>query len=215
MGKRIVYASDKNGTFDVYQKNINGLQEESLLYRNDSGQVGPGSFTSDGNILIYTIIKTSRDIGILYINDSNRVDMFANSSFVEQMAKISPNDKYVAYISNESGRSEIYVRQLKAEGGKWQLSNEGAVFPRWRDDGKELYYYTFSGEIVAIPVKTEGAFEAGNPSVLFSCNLRQRIGYQIDPYDVSNDGQRFLLNSSLTGSSTKKMIIVLNIAEQI
>jgi len=133
----------------------------------------------------------------------------------EQMAEVSPNGKYVAYISSESGRLELYVRQLDGRGGKWQISNEGAVFPRWRADGNELYYYSFSNDIVAIPVNTEGAFEAGNPSVLFNHNLQQRIGFQIGPYDVSNDGQRFLLNASLSGSSSRRMIIVLNMSEQI
>lgn len=214
-GKSIAYASNKLGTYDVYQKNINGLDEANMVLRIDSGQVGPGCFTSDGNKLLFVNQMTSRDIGILHLSDSNRIDMFANTSFSEQMPRLSPNDKYVAYLSGESGRLELYVRQLSAGGGKWQLSKEGAVFPRWRADGKELFYMSFKGDIVSIPVKTEGAFEAGNPTMLFSTNLQTKIGYQIGPYDVSNDGQRFLLNSRLSGASTTKLIIVLNIDEEI
>ena len=73
----------------------------------------------------------------------------------------------------------------------------------------------FSGDIVATQVKTEGTFEAGNPAVLFNSPLQQRIGFQIGPYDVSGDGQRFLLNASLSGTSNRKLIIVLNMSEQI
>ena len=214
-GKSIVYASNKFGTYDVFQKNINGLDEPKLVLRNDSGQVGPGCFTSDAKKLLFVSMITTRDIGILNFDEDNRIDMFANTSFSEQMPRLSPNNKYVAYVSNESGRIELYVRQLGGGGGKWQLSNEGAVFPRWRADGKELYYQNFKREIVAIPVKTEGAFEAGNPEVLFGTNLQVRVNYQIGPYDVSNDGQRFLLNSRLSGTSTRKLIIVLNKGEEI
>lgn len=215
-GQRIVYASNKSGTYAIYEKDISGLEDPKLAYGNDSGQVGPGSFTSDGQTLLYTILRGHRDIGILRLSNNNEIDMFANTSYSEQMAEVSPNDQYVAYISNESGRLELYVRQLDGRGGKWQISNEGAVFPRWRADGKELYYYKYSsGEIVAVPVRTEGAFEAGNPAPLFKTLLQQRIGFQIGPYDVSNDGQRFLLNTRLTGISTRKMIIVLNMSEAI
>lgn len=214
-GESVVYASNRNGTYDIYQKSINGLDEASLLYGNDSGNVGPSGFTSDGKELIFVIAKTSRDIGILHLDDGNRVDMFANTSFGEIMARVSPNDKYVAYLSGESGRFELYVRQLEAGGGKWQLSNEGALFPRWRSDGKELYYINFSGDLIAIPVDITGDFEAGKPTDLFRTTLQIRSGFQIGPYDVSNDGQRFLLNSRLTGASTKKLIAVLNMTEQI
>jgi serine/threonine protein kinase len=214
-GETILYASNKNGSYDIFEKDITGVEEQRLVYRNDSGQVGPGTFTPDGERLFFTYLRGNRDIGILHLNDSNRVDMFANTSFSEQMAEVSPNGKFVAYISAESGRLESYVRQLDGRGRKWQISNEGAVFPRWRADGNELYYYSLSGEIIAIPVKTEGSFEAGNPSVLFQATLQRRIGFQIGPYDVSKDGQRFLLNASLSGTSSRKMIIVLNMSEQI
>ena len=214
-GKYIVYASNKNGTYDIYQKKFNGLEEAELVYRNDSGQVGITSYTSDGKMAVFTLLKGDRNIGILHLDDSNRVDLFANSSFSEQMGRVSPNDKYIAYLSNESGRLELYVRQLGIGGGKWQLSNEGAVFPRWGKDGTELFYINFSGDLVTIPVSINDVFEAGNPEVLFKTALQSRIGFQIGPYDVSNDGQRFLLNSRLTGASTKKMIIVINMTEQI
>ncbi|KAA3632832.1 MAG: hypothetical protein DWP97_10305 [Calditrichaeota bacterium] len=214
-GQSIAYASNKSGTYDVFLKNINGLEEPVLLYSNDSSNVGPGCFSKDGKKLLFVSLRGSRDIGILHIDDSNRVDMFANTSFSEQMPRLSPNDKYVAYLSNESGQIELYVRQLEAGGGKWQLSSNGAVFPRWSADGKELFYHNFDRQIVSIPVETEGTFKAGNPVILFNTTLQSRLGYQIGPYDVSNDGQRFLLNSSLSGTSTRRMIVVLNITEEI
>ena len=214
-GKSIAYASNKNGTYDIFEKNINGLEEEKLLYKNDTANAGPSCFTTDKKKLVFVPQPSSRDIGILYLDDSNRVDMFANTSFSEQMPRLSPNDKYVAYLSAESGRLELYVRQLASGGGKWQLSKDGAVFPRWSADGSELFYMSFNGDIIAIPVKTDGVFEAGNPSTLFKSNLQQRIGYQIGPYDVSNDGKKFLLNSRISGSTTRKLIIVLNMTDQI
>ncbi|MDF1543835.1 MAG: protein kinase [bacterium] len=215
-GEAVIYASNRDGSYNIYEKNLNGVEEPHLLFGSDSGQIGPGTFTSDGKRLTFTLLKSNRDIGILYLSDSNRIDMFANSSFSEQMSEISPNDKYVAYISSESGQPEAYVRQLDGKGGKWQISKEGAVFPRWRADGKELYFYSYSdSKIVAIPVETDGPFTAGNPISLFTAALQQRIGFQIGPYDVSKDGQKFLLNTRLSGISTRKMIIVLNMNEQI
>jgi Tol biopolymer transport system component len=141
--------------------------------------------------------------------------MFANTSFGEIYPVVSPNGKYVAYCSRESGRFEVYVRQLDGGGGKWQITNKGAIFPKWRSDGNELYFYSFANDIVAVPVKTTGAFEAGNPTVLFNNRLQARVGFQIGPYSVSKDGQKFLLNSSLSGASDRKLIIVLNMSEQI
>lgn len=213
-GSEIYYAANKNGTYDIYRKNVNGLDEAEIVLKNDSADLGPNCLTPDGKRLLYTGAKANRDIGILYLNDSNRIDMFANTSFNEVFPVVSPNGKYVAYCSNESGRYEVYVRQLDGGGGKWQITNEGAVFPRWRDDGKELYFYSFANDIVAVPVKITGAFEAGNPEVLFNNRLQNRIGYQIGPYSVSKDGQKFLLNSSLSGASDRKLIIVLNMNEQ-
>jgi Tol biopolymer transport system component len=216
-GDFVYYASNQKGTFGIYRRGISGLRDPELIYHSDSGNAGPESFTSDGTKLLYNYLKSNRDIGILKLSgaDSGQIDMFANTSFTELMAKVSPNDKYVAYLSSESGRLELYVRQLGGDGGKWQISKDGAVFPRWRSDGQELLYYSFADEIVSVPVVTEGTFEAGNPKVLFTRRLQQRAGFQQGPYDISRDGQRFLLNASLSSGSSRKLIIVLNITEQI
>jgi Tol biopolymer transport system component len=213
-GKYLYFTSFQNGQFfSIYRKNASGVGDAELVYATDSARVIPNDFTPDGTRLLFRQSNTSRDIGILYLNDSNRVDMFANSSFFEAMARVSPNGQYVAYVSRESGRREVYVRRLDGTGGKWQISTENADNPRWRADGIELYYLTYDAQVMAVTVNTEGDFQAENPVELF----RQRLRYPLDinyPYDVSDDGQRFLMNARITDTDESEIVVVQNWAEE-
>ena len=139
--------------------------------------------------------------------------MLANSSFFEAMARVSPNGLYVAYVSRESGRREVYVRKLDGTGGKWQISTENADNPRWNGDGTELYYLTDDSRILAVKVNTSGNFEAENPVELFELRF-QYPGTVNFPFDVSADGQRFLVNGRLSDSDPGEIVVVQNWAEE-
>ena len=118
--------------------------------------------------------------------------MFLGSSADEQMAKLSPNGRFLAYESDESGRYEIYVRSFPGGDGKWPVSVDGGRWPKWRVDGRELYYVE-GDTLMAVSVSTESAFTLGQPQRLF-----EAPGLALEPYSanggyaVSTDGQRFL-----------------------
>lgn len=213
-GQDVYFCSDRNGAFfSIFRKNVNGLGDAELVYANDSANVVANDLTPDGSKLLFRDSNNGNDIGILYLNDSNRVDMLANSSFFEAMAKVSPNGKYVAYVSRESGRREVYVRKLDGSGSKWQISTENADNPRWNGDGTELYYMTNDNKIKAVKVDTRDNFKAENPVELFEL----RFQYPLDisyAYDVSSDGQRFLVNGRLTDADPGEIVVVQNWAEE-
>jgi serine/threonine protein kinase len=207
-GKFIYYASNADGNGDIYKKDITGLGEAEIVYNTDGNNVGPNSFTPDGTQLIFTSLGNPVNVGVLNFNDSNRVDMITNSSFVEIYGQVSPNGKYLSYSSNESGQMEIYVRQLKGGGGKWQISTDGGNRSRWSKNGNELFYWQ-GNDLTVVPINTEGNFEAGNPELLFTRQWN-RAGFVQFRYDVSNDGKRFLINSQLVAAEPDKVVIVQN-----
>jgi hypothetical protein len=114
--------------------------------------------------------------------------------------RFSPNGRWVAHVSTESGRTEVFVVAFPGPGGKWQISNGGGSFPRWRADGRELFYLGADGSIVAVPIDVAGGtFSPGKAQSLFHADVPRDAGYQ---YAVSRDGQRFLVNTTTGPAST-------------
>jgi hypothetical protein len=135
---------------------------------------------------------------------------FSKASATLKNARFSPDGRWVAYGSNESGRWEIYVTSFPDAHGKWQISNGGGDQPKWRSDGRELFYITPDGKIMAAPVTVGANFDAGTVSVLFQANPREMVATSEQvTYDVSKDGERFLINTRLK-TGTTPMSIVLN-----
>jgi len=207
-GKEVYYSSDKGGNGDIYKKAVSGLGEAVEVLNTESSNVGPNSFTPDGSKLIFSEFAATWNIGVLNLYDSNRVDMITNSSFVEIIGRVSPNGRYLAYVSNESGQGEIYVRQLDGGVGKWQISTNGATRPLWSKDGTELFYWS-NDDLILVPVKTVGNFEAGNPIKLFT-RQRNRDGFDFYRYDITKDGRKFLINVRINTSEPNKIVLVQN-----
>ncbi len=172
-GKQVYFGSDRDRQFfSIYRKDANGLGDADLVHASDSSNLLPSDITPDGTKLLFREAGNGVDIGILSLIDSNRVDMLANSSFFEAMARVSPNGQYVAYVSRESGRREVYVRRLDGTGGKWQISTDNGENPRWKRDGTELFYLNNNNQIMAVTVNTDGNFSAENPVVLFETHFQ-------------------------------------------
>jgi Tol biopolymer transport system component len=213
-GHMIYFATNRNEQFfSVYRKSANGIGDAELVYASDSSHVGSADITPDGTKLLIHIVASSWDVGILHLDESKQVDGLYSSTFFEAMPVVSPNGKYVAYVSTESGRREIYVTRIDGTGGKWQISTEHANYPRWSGDGSELYYLTYDNQLMTVAVSTAGNFEAGNPVELFRTRLdvASTASY---PYDVSDDGKRFLLNTELTNSDPGEIVVVQNWAQE-
>jgi len=214
-GQYVYFASGRDTqTLNIYRKKANGLGEAEPVLRTESSRVVPGGFSPDGKKLLFYERRSNWDIGILDLSNSDSIDMLANSSFNEFMPRVSPNGKYVAYVSRESGDSEIYVRKLDGSGGKWQISTEHARNPMWRGDGKELFYLTMDDRVMAVTVKTQGDFEAGNSAELFSAKVHRPFN-MIKPIDVTADGQRFLIDVEFANIDPGEIVVVQNWAEEI
>jgi Tol biopolymer transport system component len=148
--------------------------------------------------------------------------VFLNASFEERAGQFSPDGRWVAYVSTESGRHEIYVRPFPGQpsagavdaraGGQWQVSTAGGIQPRWRRDGKELYYIAPDGKLMAAPIVVNGAtLEPGAPVALFQTRIwgGGTDAYYREQYDVASDG-RFLINVTTGEATASPITLILN-----
>jgi len=204
-GTQMVFSSNRGVTFDLYLKDANGAQEEKHIPQ-DGPDRFPSDWSRDGK---YVIFERGADLWFLTIPEL-RATQFLKASSTLKNGQFSPDGKWVAYSSNESGRWEVYVTSFPEAHGKWQVSNAGGDQPRWRTDGKELFYLGPDSQMTAVPVKTGANFDAGTPTALFQANPRELVATSEQfSYDVSKDGQKFLINTQLkTGMAP--MSVVLN-----
>jgi len=132
----------------------------------------------------------------------------------ETAATLSSNGRWLAYASDETGRDEVYVQSFPTGGGKKQVSFGGAHSPRWRRDGKELFYYSSDGKLMAVPVESGESFAAGAAVALFEFRAGSS-GVAIVPYAVTADGQRFLLNAIVENDTAGSLTVVLNLTAEL
>ena len=137
---------------------------------------------------------------------SGKDELLVGGPGIERDAIFSPDGRWFAYSSLETGRFEIYVRAFGRPGGPWQVSTAGGLQPSWRADGRELYYYSYDGNLMAVPVSAGQAFQAGAPQPLFRTSLRRT---NIGQYDAYGAGDRFILNV-LVGEEASSMMLVQN-----
>jgi len=135
---------------------------------------------------------------------------FLATPFSEHDVDVSPDGQWIAFVSNSSGREEVYVRAIDGEGETWTISTEGGTFPAWRRDGRELFFVDTAGRIVAVPTSLTPSFSKGTPVLLFDGRLEE-LSRQ---YDVTPDAQRFIL-ARRAPSSDDPIIVVLGWANEI
>ncbi|MGD8376973.1 MAG: hypothetical protein PVF68_12600, partial [Acidobacteriota bacterium] len=185
-GKRIAYTRGRAGTGDLFWRAADGSGEPELLLAGDVQKL-PESFSPDGSALAYEEIspQTGRDIWILNVEDRT-AEPFVQTDFDERLPVFSPDGRWIAYVSNESGREEVFVRPYPGPGGKWQVSIDGGTAPNWSPDGRSLWFAS-EGTLVGVDVTTEPGFEAGRPKPLFTVDLPVRGG------DPLPDGSGFMV----------------------
>jgi WD40 repeat protein/predicted Ser/Thr protein kinase len=190
-GSDVIFTSNRDGNIcNLYLKPSDGARNEELLFKSDTFKV-PTSWSSDGKYLIFTEEnpKTNYDIWVLPLEDKEKPHPLLDTESAETNGQLSPDCKWLAYQSNESGRNEIYLQSFPNGERKKQISFNGGINPQWRGDGKELFYYE-EGRIMAVQVKSGGDKEIDfAPAIpLFDY---QAIAFRL--YAVSADGQRFLI----------------------
>jgi Tol biopolymer transport system component len=172
----------------------------------------PNSWTPDDKEILcdlQTTSQNSRSILVLVPLAGDTPTQFHQSDANETNAQISTDGKWVAYSSNESGEWEIYVTTFPAAAGKWQVSREGGTEPRWRADGKEIFYIGQTGTLMAVPVEAGATFSSGAPTPLFQIRGRAPISStDLFTYDVAKDGQRFLVNEYLKPDHVAPLTVV-------
>lgn len=220
-GKRIVWASARAGNLNLYQKAASGAGQDTLLLESEYNKV-PSDWSRDGRFILYyeTDPKTKNDVWVLPVAESvagpggassgeSKPFPFLRTEADEFGATISPNGRWMAYVSDESGRYEVYVQSFPVGGGKRQVSTGGGTAPRWRRDGQELFYYASDGKLVAAPVQSEETFSASAASPLFEFRAGNANSASA-PYAVTGDGQRFLLNAIVVTEMAAPLTVVFN-----
>lgn len=205
-GKRIVYAAR-----DVKIKAANGSQEEEVLLK----RIGfPSSWSADGRFIIFAEggVKTRMDIWALPMFGEKKEYPLSQSPFDERSPQLSPDGRWLAYSSDETGDYEIYVQSFSAEGklgsDKKRISPTGGRFPVWRHDGSELFFVAGDGSMMATAVETGGSeFQFNAPSALFKTRM---LGWNFHEFDVSLDGQRFLIGTRIGEPSGPPPTVILN-----
>jgi len=203
-GKRIVFHSNRKGPLDLYEKPANGTGAETVLL--ESAQIKlPHSWSSDGRFLLYHNVDpvTGWDLWVLPMAGERKPRVFLKTNFDERWSQFSPDGRWVAYQSNESGRDEIYVRPFPEAEGQWQISTAGGTQTRWRKDGKELFYLGPDGKLMAVPIGVRGAeLQPGIPVALFRTRFWNLTGSFHAQYDVAPDGRFLMLVSSEEASGS-------------
>ena len=207
-GSRVLFSSDRNGVFDLYQKLSNGAaDEETLLVSKEAKWCG--DLSRDGKYLAYfsSNAQNNFDVMILPLSGDRKPFPFVHSSFNETLPRFSPDGRWIAYVSDASGRNEIYVQPFPGPGGKWQVSTAGGNEPWWRADGRELFYLAPDSRLMSVEIKAGAVFEAGVPVALFPMTATPDGWTR---YAATGDGKRFLVVAPERSQTLTPTTVVLN-----
>jgi len=209
-GKQVVFESNRKGIYNLYRKPASGVGSEEVLLESLQNN-WPLDWSRDGRFLLFheDNPKTASDIKALPMTGEDRKPIaVANTAFAERTGQISPDARFVAYDTDESGQLQVVVQTFPTPTGKWQISSGGGIYPRWRPDGKELYFVAPDGKMMAALVRGSAAsFEAETPRPLFQTRMNATVNKH--QYTVSADG-RFLINQQVQESSATPITLILN-----
>ncbi len=202
--KRLIFSDNREGQFNLYLKNSDGSQEEKLIPQEGIDRFS-NDWSRDGKFILY---ERGADLWYLSLPGLQPTE-FLKATSTLRTARFSLDGKWVAYASNESGKWEIYVTSFPEAHGKWQVSSGGGIQPRWRGDGKELFYLAPDDKLMSVAVKTGANFDAGTPAALFQAYPRE-FGATSEQffYDVSKDGQKFLINTQVKSAKTPVSVVL-------
>jgi dipeptidyl aminopeptidase/acylaminoacyl peptidase len=217
-GSRTIFASTRNGRWDLFEKPANGAADERPLLVTGQDTI-PLDWSSDGRILLYASQdpKTGVDLWALPLVGERKPFPVVQTRFDERQGQLSPNGRWVAYVSNETGSDDVYIRAFPGPGGKWQVSTTGGIDPRWRRDGQELFFVAPDGKLMAVPIQVgadRSTLSPGTPVALFPTRFPTGANITIGwlskaQYAVARDG-RFLMNLPVEDTAASPITIVQN-----
>jgi Tol biopolymer transport system component len=210
-GARIVFAWNQPGLKPgIYEKPSSGAGKEEVLLQMDAGG-HPLDWSSDGRFLLFQTggAVAKHKLWVLPLFGKREPYALLQTPYDEFFGTFSPDGKWIAYVSDESGRPEVYVQTFPVSTGKWRVSTSGGTEPRWRGDGKEIFYLAPDLRIMAVAVKAGSSFETGIPAALFGVGSSLGTG-MLHQYCVTRDGERFLVVHPAEAQEAQPITVVLN-----
>ncbi len=203
-GTEIAFNSDASGSVKPYRKAVSGAGREEQLLQSELS-IFATDWSRDGRYLLYrqNDPKTISDLWVLPLTGERKPLPFLQTRFDERDGKFSPDGRWIAYFSDESSRYEVWVQSFPAGMGKWQVSTNGGISPRWRRDGRELYYVSNDGKLMAVEVRPGATFQMGAPQALFDA-------HGATSFDAASDGGKFLMAIPDERASDQPVQIMLN-----
>jgi Tol biopolymer transport system component len=208
--RRIVFRSNRGGTFDLYEKSVDGTSDDRLVLHT-AYEKWPEDWSDDGRYVLYEEITNGQsDLWLLSMNDRRPVPL-THTPFNETFGEFSPDTRWIAYQSNQTGRDEVFVRPLSLSeagtptpGGAYQVSQNGGSRPLWRRDGRELVYIGANRTVFAVDVVVSPGIRTGTPRPLFQMPIGSE---QYTRLEMDADGQRFLVKAPV--QSDRSLITVI------
>lgn len=204
--RQIAFDSSRTGHLAIYAKTVGG--DERLLYQS-KGTAQPTGWSPEGSQLVFQTLSPNTKWDLWILNTKNgEARPLLHGAANEKYGQVSPDGRWILYTSDESGRSEIYATRFPDATGRWQVSTDGGSQPRWRADGREVFYLSSDRKICAASVEeTADNFVVGRPQNLFQTAARMSGERS---YDVSSDGKRFLVNATVLNQRSAPIMVVLH-----
>jgi len=207
-GAQVAYWDAASRNIILQRSDGTGEKQELAKAAPDGGEP---TFSRDGKILVFTIRDkdTKDDIWYVPLEEGRKPVLFLKTPAAENGAQISPDGRYLAYVSDDSGRSEVFLKKFPSGEGKWQLSVNGGIWPRWSGRGDKLFYREGT-KMMEVPLTTQPSLTLGTPRIVFSGEALGVLMYEPIRYDVSPDGRRLLLVQSAGQGGQVSLVLVQN-----
>jgi Tol biopolymer transport system component len=203
-GSRIMFTSNRGGHYDLYEKATSSVGAEQVVLADETEKY-PTSWSPDGASILYWTFDEGTHLWVLPLEGERRPWKFLGPPV--NPGRFSPDGNWIAYYSPESGRSEVYIVSFPQPSSRWQISSAGGNLPRWRGDGREVFYASRDNRLMAVTVSRRGAeLDVGAPRALFAARPVGPGSF----YDASPDGSRFLVNTLREGSAASSIAILQN-----
>jgi eukaryotic-like serine/threonine-protein kinase len=211
-GRRIAFKTSRDRLESLYQKASSGHGPDEPLAAVTQFSLAPMDWSGDGFLIYGADDGTSRfsnDLWRLPLSGDRKPIPFLRTRFNETQGQLSPDGRWIAYVSNDSGSNEINISPFPSGEGKWPISTNGGVEPRWRGDGKEIFFVALDGSLMAVPVTTGSTVQASSPAQLFQTGMSGALSvYTRNQYVSTADGQRFLIDHQPRGRAPSSSVTV-------